>query len=260
METIKSVASTGALALFIAMPLLPSMIANKDMPLLGPDSLQENVAIGITIFSPLGLWQVFASMQAENSVGSFNVLSVVSMYLNGAMWFLYGVAANIPPAYIVNSVCTIFGAYYTLVFYACAEGAQKREAGRYIGFAVFLTVGFCAFLTVGPSEIVPKPGAEGEELAYNAMCMGYVCIVFNVLLYAAPLVTVSEVLKTKSTKSLSFETTLTNMCLSAMWLINGFYRNDLPTIVPNGIGVVLSAAQLLLFAAFPSEGGGGKQD
>jgi solute carrier family 50 protein (sugar transporter) len=241
------------LALFIGMPLLPLVIASKDMPLIGPDSLFENLAIAVTIFSPLGLWQVFENMKSENSVGSFNVLSVVSMYLNSVMWVLYGLGAKIPPAYIVNSVCTCFGAYYTLTYYAYAEGSQKAEAMKYISLAVLLTAGFGSFIAFGPSELVPKPGAEGVLLPYNAMWMGNVCIIFNVLLYAAPLSTVRDVLKSQSTASLSFETTITNMTLSAMWFVCGFYRNDLPTMVPNGIGVVLSAAQLLLFAAFPAQ-------
>jgi solute carrier family 50 protein (sugar transporter) len=250
-----------ALVVFIGLPLLPAVIG---MPLVGPDSLEENVTVWLTIFSPIGLWQVFAKMRAEKSVGSFNVLSVVTMYLNAIMWMLYGVAADMPPAYTTNFVCAVFGGYYTFTYYCCAQGAQKSEALKQILLAVLLTVGFSVFLAVGPTERVLKPGgAEGEELSLAAVCMGYVCIGFNVLLYAAPLATVGEVLKTCSTESLSLETTLTNMVLSVLWLIAGYYRNDLPTIIPSAIGAVLSAAQIFLFAAFPASDGGemtGKRD
>ena len=89
--------------------------------------------------------------------------------------------------------------------------------------------------------------------------MGNICIVFNILLYAAPLATLGEVLKTRSSSSLSMEQTVTNLTLSGGWLVAGIWRSDLPSIIPNGIGVVLSVVQLLLFLLFPAVGGQAKR-
>lgn len=55
-----------------------------------------------------------------------------------------------------------------------------------------------------------------------------------------------KVLKTRSTKSLSFISFLMLFLGSVTWVIYGFYRNDIPVILANGIAGCLHATILTM--------------
>ena len=98
---------------------------------------------------------------------------------------MYGLEANIPPAYLVNSIHLVFGAYYTFTYTRHADGLQEQQALQYVGWAIIVTALIGAFMVFGDDQPVPKPGAAGETISYRGLVMGNICIVFNVSLAAA---------------------------------------------------------------------------
>jgi solute carrier family 50 (sugar transporter) len=74
-----------------------------------------------------------------------------------------------------------------------------------------------------------------------------------VFFYGAPLSTILEVLKTKSSASIHTRTMFTNSCNSAFWTAYGLAIQDWFVYVPNGIGACLGAIQICLCLIFPRQ-------
>jgi len=55
-----------------------------------------------------------------------------------------------------------------------------------------------------------------------------------------------KVIKTKSTKSLSLASFLMLFCGSITWVVYGFYRDDIPVILANGIAGCLHGTILFI--------------
>lgn len=70
--------------------------------------------------------------------------------------------------------------------------------------------------------------------------------------YGAPLSTIVTVLKTRDSVSIHRLTMLTNTANGAFWTAFGFGTMDYFILVPNGIGVLLGAIQMILCLVVPS--------
>lgn len=81
--------------------------------------------------------------------------------------------------------------------------------------------------------------------------LGNECIFFNVIMYGAPLAAVGKIINSKSTATLPFLMCVMNEVCSFLWFTVGVLVNDMPTMAPNAIGMVLALVQLSLFAVFP---------
>ena len=73
------------------------------------------------------------------------------------------------------------------------------------------------------------------------------------LLFASPLSTIAEVLKTRDASSILAPLTLSQVANCALWTAYGiFAARDIFVWVPNGTGLVLGLIQLALKLLFPS--------
>merc|ERR1712107_637701 len=85
-----------------------------------------------------------------------------------------------------------------------------------------------------------------------ALHVGYVAMVFNVIMYGAPLASVRQVIREKSAEVLPPLQCALGFACSALWLTVGIHNDILPTIIPNAMGLVLAALQLALIVWFPA--------
>jgi solute carrier family 50 protein (sugar transporter) len=72
------------------------------------------------------------------------------------------------------------------------------------------------------------------------------------LLYASPLSTIGQVIKTKSSASLEFKLCLAFVLNGSLWFIYGLVIQNYGVFIPNGIGAVLSMIQLALCFIYPN--------
>jgi solute carrier family 50 protein (sugar transporter) len=70
--------------------------------------------------------------------------------------------------------------------------------------------------------------------------------------FAAPLVSLSHVIRTRSTDVLPFAMILSNFLAGALWSIYGILIDDNFVKIPNFLGFAISSFQLMLYAYFPS--------
>ena len=70
--------------------------------------------------------------------------------------------------------------------------------------------------------------------------------------FAAPLVSLFEVMRTKSTEVLPFAMIVANFLAGALWSMYGILIGDNFVKIPNFLGFGVSSFQLMLFAYYPT--------
>ncbi|XP_012226760.1 sugar transporter SWEET1 isoform X1 [Linepithema humile] len=95
--------------------------------------------------------------------------------------------------------------------------------------------------------------AQIEDSTKIEYRFGIVVTVLLLLLIGAPLVHISDVIKTKNTEILPFPLIFMGTFVSFLWLLYGFSIDNIFVIFQNAVGLALNVAQLSLFIIFPSK-------
>ncbi|XP_064494714.1 sugar transporter SWEET1 isoform X2 [Pseudopipra pipra] len=77
--------------------------------------------------------------------------------------------------------------------------------------------------------------------------LGLFCSVFTITMYLSPLADLAKVVRSKSTRCLSFPLTVTTFVASSSWTLYGLQMHDPYITVPNVPGVVTSLVRFWLF-------------
>jgi solute carrier family 50 protein (sugar transporter) len=88
--------------------------------------------------------------------------------------------------------------------------------------------------------------------AHYTQILGIACNVLTVIFFASPLATMSQVIKKKTTESMSFPLSLMSAIVTLSWTLYGYLVGDYFVIFPNALGFILAALQLYLFIIYPN--------
>lgn len=201
------------------------------------------------MFSPaVQIFEVYRSK--GNALVNMSPFNLISMYANCAMWLIYGLLYPVPPAVLCNAIGLVACVAYLCVcwFYAmrkhevhgwhlwCVDGSWSLSAAAGTAAALMFSGACYAYAAVSP--------AQAEHVGYLAMGV-------NVVMYGAPLSGVGRVIADKSSATLPPMQCALGFLCSSLWLCVGLNNRNVPTIIPNALGVPLAALQLLLLAWFP---------
>ncbi|KAG7396542.1 hypothetical protein PHYBOEH_002154 [Phytophthora boehmeriae] len=199
-----------------------------------------NVAATITtvllLFSPT---PDFRRIHTEKSTGEVRILPVLMLGINCFMWSVYGyLKGTFFPVMSING----FGAFtclvFSIVFYRWSS--DRAMLHKMAVVTVVWAVLVITFVVLCRSDAFSIPTSLQEKI------IGYLAVAFNVCLYAAPLQTMTLVLRTKSAASLPVMMCSVNLVNGSLWVLYGMLANDMFVLTPNGLGVALSAIQVAL--------------
>ncbi|KAI1229926.1 Sugar transporter SWEET1, partial [Lamprotornis superbus] len=83
--------------------------------------------------------------------------------------------------------------------------------------------------------------------------LGLFCSVFTITMYLSPLADLAKVIRSKSTRCLSFPLTVTTLVASSSWTLYGLQLHDPYITVPNVPGIVTSLVRFWLFQRYRPE-------
>lgn len=112
-----------------------------------------------------------------------------------------------------------------------------------------LLVLFNATLWLGVISLVSFSDAISDRT--KELIVGCVVNANLVVFYAAPLSTIWAVLQTRSASTIHIPTMLTNTANGTFWMAYGIAVFDLIIVVPNALGAILGAVQIVLCVVFP---------
>lgn len=113
-----------------------------------------------------------------------------------------------------------------------------------------MLVGVLACMRVSQPELPPPstslspPPSSRRGIAGNCIALIY---------YAAPLSSMWDVIRLRNSASILLPLTIMNTTNAGLWTTYGLAVGDYYVWVPNGIGLLLSVAQLVLRAVFPAK-------
>lgn len=212
------------------------------------ETAANTVALVFMLSPAVQIFEVYRSK--GNALTSTSPFNLISMYANCAMWLIYGLLYPVPPAVPCNAIGLVACCAYLSIcwFYAvrkhevhgwhlwCADGSWSISAATGTTAALIFS-GACYVYAAGSP-------AQAEHVGYLAM-------VVNVVMYGAPLSGVGRVIADKSSATLPPVQCALGFLCSSLWLCVGLNNRNVPTVIPNALGVPLAALQLLLIAWFP---------
>ncbi|RLN31441.1 hypothetical protein BBJ28_00006692 [Nothophytophthora sp. Chile5] len=181
----------------------------------------------------------FRRIHKQQNIGEVRILPVLMLCCNCFAWAIYGyLSESYFPVLSINVFGTLSGLAFTSVFYRWTKDrAVLNKMGAYSAVGVLLAM---TFVALTQSAVIPVSSSVLKAI------VGYIAVAVNIGLYAAPLQTMKVVLRTKSAASLPLTMCVVNLVNGALWVSYALLSNDMFILVPNALGVVLTAVQVAL--------------
>ncbi|NWJ06549.1 SWET1 protein, partial [Crypturellus undulatus] len=152
-------------------------------------------------------------MLATQSVENIQFLPFLATDANNLSWLGYGCLKRDGTLVAVNAVGAALQTLYILVYLRYSP--SKR--------AVLLRcLALLALLAAGYGALVVLAADTGTRLAR----LGLFCSAFTIAMYVSPLADLARVLRSRSTRCLSFPLTVTTFLASASWTLYGAQLRD----------------------------------
>ncbi|CAK8563053.1 unnamed protein product [Lathyrus sativus] len=197
-------------------------------------------AISFCLFmSPL---PTFIKIWKAKSVQDFKPDPYVVTILNCAMWTFYGmpfITESNTLVITINGFGFFLEIVYTSIFFAYSNGSKRKK----ILLALLVEVIFLAVVIVIVMHFI-------NNQKDRRLVVGFICIIFNILMYFSPLTVMRQVIRTKSVKYMPFLLSLANFLNGGVWTTYALLKWDPFIAVPNGLGALSGLAQLILYGVY----------
>ncbi|RVW52884.1 Bidirectional sugar transporter SWEET5 [Vitis vinifera] len=211
--------------------------------MVNPDTIRTIVGIIGNVIS-FGLFAspipTFIQIVKKKTVGEFKPDPYLATVLNCMMWVLYGLPFVRPDSLLVitiNGGGLVIELIYVTIFFVYAD-SLKRIALWLLFEVIFMAI-------IAAITMLLFHGTKNRSLF-----VGLLCVVFNVIMYASPLTVMRQVIRTKSVKYMPFTLSLANFANGIVWSIYALIKFDPYILIPNGLGSLSGAVQLILYATY----------
>ncbi|KAI3469364.1 hypothetical protein Pfo_026027 [Paulownia fortunei] len=204
-----------------------------------------NITAVLVLLSPAAtFWRIVENRSTEE----FDSFPYICMLLNASLWTYYGIIKpNALLVATVNGFGIIILTIYLSLFLLFAPAKIKAKTAA---LAVVMDVGF-----VVAAILFTRWEMEGEACIKS---IGFLCACFTIICYASPLTAMRTVVTTKSVEYMPFFLSFFLCINGIMWTVYAILVRDYFIGVPNAVGFVLGASQLVLYAMYknakPSKG------
>lgn len=179
------------------------------------------------------------------------IRSLLAAFVNCLGFTVYGIVLPNLFVFLANVIGLLLALYYTMSAVSLLSRIETEETTRkavVVKGGIIFGMMFWAALGMVCAEVF---GSESNEHELTRSTIGWLSALFAVIYYASPLSTMFEVIATKDTSSLHLPMICVNFVNALLWTLYGFYGiQRAPIWLPNFIGVILAAVQLLLVGSF----------
>ena len=175
-------------------------------------------------------------IHTQKSTKNVNFLPYMMTFLNCFLWFTYGTLKKDVLLIGVNAIGFLIQCCYIFIF------IQNCELKQFYLRRVLGMICFCLF--------VMSFAYLGDEMYDVRFSLGWLSFTVTIVMYASPLSTLRDVVRTKSAETVSLPLTLSTLVVTWTWTYYGHLIRDNFVKVPNGLGLFLGLMQLLLFGLY----------
>ncbi|CAL5214986.1 unnamed protein product [Lathyrus oleraceus] len=198
-----------------------------------------NIISGFLFLSPV---PTFYEIWKKGSVEQFSPAPYLATLVNCMVWTLYGLPMVNPDNVLVltiNGSGSVVEIVYVTLFIIYSSRNKRLKVLMWL-VVELLFIGVLAFVTLILVHSAKKRSA----------IVGTTCIVFNIMMYAAPLAVMKLVIVTKSVEYMPLSISLASFGNGVAWTTYALIQFDAFITVPNGIGTLFSVVQLILYATY----------
>ncbi|KAK4569143.1 hypothetical protein RGQ29_004512 [Quercus rubra] len=196
--------------------------------------LLGNVISFMVFLAPL---PTFYQIHKKKSTAEFQSLPYVVALFSSMLWIYYALLKMDAKLLItINAVGCIIEAIYLSVFLFYATKKARILTVKILLLLNILGFGLMLLLTLFL--------AKGSQ---RLQIIGWICLVFNLCVFAAPLCIMRQVIRTKSVEYMPFPLSFFLTLGAVMWFFYGFLLKDYYIALPNTVGFIFGIVQMSLY-------------
>ncbi|CAN4089323.1 unnamed protein product [Withania somnifera] len=196
-----------------------------------------NIVSFIVFLSPI---PTFYKIYKKKSTEGYQSIPYVVALFSSMLWIYYAVLkTNTTLLITINSfgvfIETTYVGFY--LFYA----PKKARVQTIKMLLLFVVGGFGAIILV--TQFLFKEAVRGKVV-------GWICFVFSLCVFIAPLGIVRQVIKTKSVEYMPLLLSIFLTLSAVMWFFYGLLLKDINIAIPNVLGFILGILQMVLYVIY----------
>ncbi|KAI3763235.1 hypothetical protein L1987_53688 [Smallanthus sonchifolius] len=202
--------------------------------------LMGNIVSFMVFLSPL---PTFYKVYKRKSTEGFQSIPYVVGLFSAMLWIYYALLmGNLLLLITINSVGIFIQTFYLCVYVIYAHKAARLESLKLI--TLFIVVGFGLIVLL--TEFLSKGAKRGK-------IVGWICLIFSLCVFVAPLGVLRQVIKTKSVEYMPILLSLALTLSAVMWFFYGLLLGDLNIAIPNTLGFSFGVIQIILYFVYKNK-------
>ncbi|KAI7732193.1 hypothetical protein M8C21_033206 [Ambrosia artemisiifolia] len=199
--------------------------------------LAGNVVSFMVFLAPL---PTFYKVYKKKSSEGFQSTPYVVGLLSAMLWIYYAfLKTNTMLLLTINCIGCFIQTFYICFFLFYAPKKTRMESLKLIVLLIVIGFGLVVVLT--------QLFASG---VYRVMIVGWICLVFSLCVFVAPLGVVRQVIKTKSVEYMPFLLSVALTLNAVTWFFYGILLGDFNIAIPNVLGFTFGIIQMTLYVVY----------
>lgn len=205
----------------------------------------------ITIFGLLGntiSFMVFLSpiptfyrVYKKKSTEEFQSIPYVVAFFSCILWLLYAyVKTDVIFLVTINAFGLFIETIYITIFLIYAN--KKTRISTFKQILLFNVFGF--------GVIVFFTMVIAKTTRVRLLILGWICLIFSLCVFVAPLGVMRKVIRTKSVEYMPFFLSFFLTISAVVWFFYGLLKHDYYIAVPNVLGFTFGIVQMILYAMY----------
>ncbi|XP_060206403.1 bidirectional sugar transporter N3-like [Lycium barbarum] len=196
-----------------------------------------NIVSFIVFLSPI---PTFCKIYKKKSTEGYQSIPYVVALFSSMLWIYYAfLKTNTTLLITINS----FGVFIEIIYVGVyLFYAPKNARVQTIKMLLISVVGGFGVIVLG-TQFLFKGAARGQAI-------GWICLVFSLCVFVAPLGIVRQVIKTKSVEYMPLLLSVFLTLSAVMWFFYGLLVKDINIAIPNVLGFILGILQMVLYVIY----------
>ncbi|XP_054808177.1 bidirectional sugar transporter NEC1-like [Prosopis cineraria] len=213
------------------------MFSFSDHELVFIFGLLGNIVSFLVFLAPL---PTFYTIYKNKSSEGFQSIPYIVALLSAMLLLYYGFLKSHAILIItINCIGCAIEVTYLILYFIYAPRKQKIS-----------TLLMLAFFDVGGFSLTMIITIFVFKGINRVHAVGWVCAIFNIAVFAAPLSIMRRVIKTKSVEFMPFSLSFFLTLCATMWFFYGFFSKDYFIMLPNVLGFLFGVAQMVLYMMY----------
>ncbi|XP_071710231.1 bidirectional sugar transporter SWEET14-like [Rutidosis leptorrhynchoides] len=202
--------------------------------------LLGNVVSFMVFLAPI---PTFYKVYKKKSTEGFQSAPYVVGLFSAMLWIYYALLkSNVILLITINSIGCFIETLYICFFLFYAPKKAKMESLKLI--VLLIVVGFGS--VVGVTQFFARGVTRG-------VIVGWICLIFSLCVFIAPLGVVRQVIKTKSVEYMPILLSMALTLSAVMWFFYGLLLSDYNIAIPNVVGFAFGVLQMILYFVYKNK-------